>query len=296
MTIRHLRIFIAVYQKESITEAAEELNMTQPTVTRAIQELEEHYSVRLFERIHRRLYRSEAGRKLYRQAVHVVSAVEQIEKEMAAGDENGLIRIGAGTTLGCILLPEVMAAYQQAHPQAPLHSFVTDRSRLQEMLMHNEIDFALMEGAPEDGTLKKIPIGRDRMVLILPRGHELCGRESIAVQDLASQKVVISTVGSASRDFLEQLFALHGMRLSPVVESESIPAIICAVRQGIGISLVPERLVSLYGSTEDIEVRELSYEVLTRENYLVWHDGRYLSRGFSDFIRVVKEQGARSLK
>ncbi len=131
MTIRHLKIFLAVYQKESITEAAASLNMTQPTVTRAIQELEDHYSRQLFERIHRRLYVTEAGKQLYRQAVHVVSAMEQMDKDMSDWDEAGILRVGAGATLGCILRSLLLSAFQMTHPQVTPHSVVTDRTCLQ---------------------------------------------------------------------------------------------------------------------------------------------------------------------
>lgn len=76
MTLRHLRVFLAVYQTQNVTRAAERLHMTQPTVTRAVQELERYYGVRLFERINRRLYITQSGRQLYARAVHIVGSFE----------------------------------------------------------------------------------------------------------------------------------------------------------------------------------------------------------------------------
>lgn len=287
MTIRHLRIFISVYEQESVTKAAAALNMTQPAVTRAIAELEEHYSRRLFERIHRRLYITEAGQQMYRQAVHICSLVDRMEEDMTDWEEAGVIRIGAGTTLGCVLLPRVLSLFHQAHPRLHLRSIVTDTTRLQEMLLHNEIDFALIESMPEDDSLRRRSIGKDRMVLILPKDHYLCRKKEITIRDLAEYPVIASEKGSASRNFLEHLFSIHGLKLDPVMESGSMPVILQAVQAGIGAALIPEKIVSLYGNRETMEERALSYEVLTRENHIVWHENRYMGKTFREFIDLV---------
>ncbi len=295
MTIRLLKIFITVYQKESITEAASALNMTQPTVTRAIQELEDHYSLQLFERIHRRLYVTEAGKQLYKQAVHVVSSLDQLEKDMTDWDQNGVLRVGASTTLGCILLPGLISEFQKTHPGLALNSLVSDRADVQNRLLHNEIDFALIDGIPDDPDLKMAFLGKDRMVLILPPEHPLCWKENLTVQDLSGQPIVISGEGSASRNFLEHLFSLHSMTLKPVMESGSIPAIIQAVQAGIGISLVPQALVSLYAKRDSITERKLSYEVLSRDNHIVWHESKYLGKNSREFIDLAKSLGRKVL-
>ncbi len=292
MTLRHLKIFIAVYQWESITRAAETLNMTQPAVTRAIQELEEHYSRQLFERIHRRLYATEAGKQLYRQAVHIDALVDRMEKDMTDWEEAGLIRIGAGTTLGCILLPRVLALFRRSHPRLKVRSIVTDTTRLQEMLLHNEIDFALIEGTPDDPSLARRPIGKDRMALIPPTSHPLCEKKEITIGDLAQTPVIVSEEGSASRSFLENLFSVHGLKLEPVMESGSMPVILQAVEAGIGVSLIPRKIVSMYGNRDYLTVRQLSYEVLTRENHLVWHENRYLGSTARELIELVEACGA----
>lgn len=296
MTFRHLKIFIKVYQTESITRAAEAMHMTQPTITRAIQELENHYSRQLFERIHRRLYVTEAGKQLYNMAVRVVSSWEQLEDTMKKWDDNGVIRVGAGITLGCTLLPRVLSDYHALRPQVTLRSIVTDKARLQNMLLHNEIEFALIEGEPDDPLLKKVLIGTDRMVLIVPASHPLCDKEIITIQDIAKQPIIVTEPGSASRIFLENLFSVHGMHFDPVMENESMPGVIQAVRAGIGISMIPQKMVALHGSTDTIKEKVMSYEVLTRNNYIVWNESKFISSSFEDFINIVKARGAETLE
>ena len=105
MTLRHMRIFAEVYRTRNVTHAARNLHMTQPAVTRAIQELEQHYGVRLFERLYRHLSPTEAAQRLYAQAVYLLDTFDHMEAAMRDWDSLGVVRVGATVTLGstCLL-------------------------------------------------------------------------------------------------------------------------------------------------------------------------------------------------
>lgn len=116
MTLRHMKIFLAVYQTQHITKAAQQLRMTQPAVTRAIQEIESYYGIRLFERINRKLYITQTGTMFYTYAVHIVDSFDQMEKGLRDWDQLGLLRVGTTIALGTDLLPRVLVRFQQSHP------------------------------------------------------------------------------------------------------------------------------------------------------------------------------------
>ena len=106
MTIRHLKIFLSVCENSfHTTKAAEELHMTQPAVSLAIKELEQHYGVILFDRIGRRLKITEAGQRLMEYSSHIISLFDDMEKGMKDWDSFGIIRIGASITIGSQFLP-----------------------------------------------------------------------------------------------------------------------------------------------------------------------------------------------
>src|SRR5690554_380974 len=105
MTFRHLKIFIAVCDTLNMTAAAKSLYMSQPAVSQAIGELEDYYGVRLFERLSRKLYLTQAGEKLLGYARHMIRMNEDIEKEMKSLQETGLIRLGASVIIGATVLP-----------------------------------------------------------------------------------------------------------------------------------------------------------------------------------------------
>ena len=148
MTLRHIRIFVTVYQCESITKAAEKLHLAQPSVSLAISELEEYYGLRLFDRMSRRIYVTEAGQQFYHYALHISSLFDEMEKGMKKSGSTGTLKIGAGITIGTSLLPELLIRFRQKHPDFKISALIKNYSAIEEALLSNEIDFALIEGSP----------------------------------------------------------------------------------------------------------------------------------------------------
>lgn len=146
MTLRHMKIFLAVYQTQHMTRAAQQLRMTQPAVTRTIQEIESYYGIRLFERINRKLYITEAGRLFYSYAIHIVDSFDQMEKGLRNWDQLGFLRVGASIAIGTELLPRVLVDFQRKYPHLRVRSTISNGSALQQALLDNELDFAVIEG------------------------------------------------------------------------------------------------------------------------------------------------------
>ena len=116
MTLRHMKIFVTVYQHSSVTKAAGELHLAQPSVSLAVKELEEYYGIRLFERIGRGISPTEAGSEFYSYALHIVSLFEDMEKKIKNWDTLGTIRIGTSITIGTHVLPALIKNYQETFP------------------------------------------------------------------------------------------------------------------------------------------------------------------------------------
>ena len=180
MTIRHMKIFVSVYQAQSITCAAEQLHMTQPAVSRAIQELEHYYGVCLFERIGRRICSTESAARLYDQALHIIETLDSMEKGLRDWYEFGVLRVGATITLGNFLLPELAARFQQRHPHLQLRAVVSNGAQLSQHLLENTIDRALIEGSILLPQLVSEPFSGDHLQLILPPGHPRADEKACA--------------------------------------------------------------------------------------------------------------------
>ena len=146
MTLRHLRIFVAVYQERSITRAADRLHLAQPSVSLAIKELEDNYSIRLFERYSRRIYITEQGEQLYNYALHIISLFDEMEEKIPAWKQAGTLRIGSSVTIGNFLLPTLIQKFQEEAPAVRPQVTINNSGFIEEAVLNNQLDFALVEG------------------------------------------------------------------------------------------------------------------------------------------------------
>lgn len=289
MTIRHMRIFIEVYQTENITQAARQLHMTQPAVSRAIQELESYYGILLFERMNRRLYITECGRSFYGHALHILETLELMDQELKNWDQLGTLRVGSSISIGSMLLPDLISSFQSEHRKVKIHARIANSYAIQNAILENQLDIGLIEGAVTEENLHSVPFGQDRMLLIVCPSHPLLRKKRVFLEDLMHYDLLLREPGSAGRTFLDHIFAVHGLLLTPIWESTSTQALIRAVSKGIGISILPETLVQDALAQKDVCSCPIQDEALIRDNHLVWHKNKYLSPIMKDFLQLCQE-------
>ena len=146
MTIRHLKIFIEVAETGKMSAAAKNCYLSQPTVSQAIRELEEHYGVLLFERLSKRLYITESGKKLLTYARQTVRSFELLDEAMREDRMVDRLRIGATITVGNCLLSEMISHLRKEKPELELYAQVGNTRKIQENLLNSSLDIALVEG------------------------------------------------------------------------------------------------------------------------------------------------------
>lgn len=292
MTIRHLRIFLEVCRTGSATRAAETLHMTQPAVSRALREMEEYYGVRLFDRFRRRLAVTDAGRGLYGQALRIVDSFDSLERSLRDGDAAGLLRVGAGVTIGNFLLPAAAKEFQAGHPAIRLQVLVARGEALRSALLENRLDLALLEMPVRDAELTAEPFASDRMVLVTPPGHPLLSQAEVSLADLSRVPLLLREEGSAVRSALDGIFAARGLVPQPLWESSSTQALLRAVNAGLGVSVLPESLAADFLRAGLVGTREISGEAFRRQYYLVHHREKYLTGAAKDFLAICRKAGA----
>lgn len=289
MTIRHIKIFLEVYRLENITKAAEHLHMTQPAVTRAIKEIEQYYGVRLFERFNRRLSVTESGKLLYVQALHIVDSFDVMEKDLRNWDTCGILRIGASITLGNYFLPDFICHFRSLHPNLRVEVTISSGGKLQQALLENKLDLALIEGGISESELIMEAFTGDCLRLILPPRHPLLSKQQVFLNDLVQYDFLLREKGSAGRTFLDNVFAVHGLKIRPLWESASTQAIIKAVSKDIGISILPELLVKQDIEAQTVFTREIIDEGFNRKHYIVWYKNKYLTQAAKDLIALCND-------
>lgn len=284
MTIRHMRIFLAVYRQMSVTRAAETLHMAQPAVTRAIQELERYYGVRLFERLGRGISATECAHEMYGYAVHIEDAFAEMERRLLNWDASGVLRVGATMTIGSCDLPRIVSRFQAREPGMRVRARVASAMQLSRALMSNELDLALIEGAPPSPELCAQAFGGDRLTLIVPLDSDM--PERVPLEDVLRKPLLLREPGSAGRAAVDRLLEEHDCAVSPAWESASTQALVRAVEAGLGVAILPDQLVR--GAIECGQVREraISDVHLERSFNIVWHRHKYLTPAARRFMEM----------
>lgn len=287
MTIRHLKIFLQIYEMQNVTHAAEKLHMTQPAVSRALRELESYYNVRLFERLNCRLSSTEAGHRLYAQARQIVNNFDQMEKDLLEFGAITPVRVGATVTLANFLLPNLARRFQDEHPQAELHALVDNVDHLISAIYQNKLDLALVESQIADPALCHSVVGSDSLCLVTCAGHPLLQQEAEpTAADLIRYPLLLRESGSSTRIAVEQVFTQAGLPVQPLWESVNSRALAHAAAAGLGITILPHKLVKDSEQHGMICTRSLEHLFPVRQHLLVWHRDKYLSPSMKQFIAL----------
>ncbi len=187
MTIRHLRIFIAVAETGKMGLAAKQLYIAQPTVSQVISDMEKSYGVKLFERLSKKLYITPQGERLLSYARHIVSLFDEMERSMRNSSAQVLLRVGATITVGACVLSPIIHRYEELFPLSQVQVFVDNTRLIEEMLLESQLDVALVEGLVESPDLCMLPVIEDELVLACAPDHPFAFRETLHPEELEGQ-------------------------------------------------------------------------------------------------------------
>lgn len=290
MTLRHMKIFAATFRNGSITQAAKELNLAQPSVSLAVKELEQYYGIRLFERIGRKISPTESGREFYGYAVHIVTLFEEMEKRMKNWDALGTIRIGTSITIGTHILPGLIRRYEQKYPDLTVEAVVSKSADIERYIREGTADIGLIENNPEHPDIVTVPFMKDTLCAIAAPNHPLSSCETVTLEQLAQYPFLMREKGSAGREMLDAAFEIRQMKVRPAWESSSTQAIVKAVSEGLGVAVLPSLLV-------ERDVRERTVVLLPfqkplrRDLNIIYHRSKYLTPNMKAFMRLCHKIG-----
>ncbi|HWZ57673.1 MAG TPA: LysR substrate-binding domain-containing protein, partial [Gemmatimonadaceae bacterium] len=238
-SVRLLRVFVAVAQRQSFTRAAEQLGLTQPGVSKSIRELERQAGTQLVERIQTGVRLTEAGTILVGHARAILAEERAAEDALHAlrGLGSGSLRIGASPTIATYLLPTLVQAFSVRHPAIELH-LQTARSRaVAAALLERELDIGFAEApVPEDARLKVIPWRDDELVVVAAPSHALAPQAPIPIAALATELLVLREPGSGSRKTVLDMLQACGVVPHRTMDADSVESIKRIVAAGLGVS------------------------------------------------------------
>jgi DNA-binding transcriptional LysR family regulator len=246
VTLTQLVAFLTVVRRGSVTAAAEELVVTQPSVSAAVSALERELGVRLTERAGRTLRPTAAGAAYVPYAADVLGLLEQGARAAreAAEEEPHTLRISAVTTAGEYLVPQLIQAFRERHPEVEISLEVGNREVVFQRVLDHKVDVAVTGRIPDDERLTGREFADNEFVLITSAGDPLARRRWVAVEELAARSWLLREPGSGTRTLCEEFLASRGIEPN-VLTLGSNGAIKQAARAGLGVALQSRAAVEL---------------------------------------------------
>jgi DNA-binding transcriptional LysR family regulator len=292
---RQLAAFCAVVERGSFSQAAERLGVTQPAVSLQVRALEERLGRKLLDRSGRRVEPTEAGRVLYRNAQRLLAVEEQLLAEVAddeGGELRGRLAVGASTGPGAHLVPLLLCEFARAHPAVRVSLSIADTHAVTEHVAARELELGVVGALRRHRALEFEPLVRDEIVLAVPPGHRLAGRD-IAVSELREETLVVMQEGAGVRHVVEDELRRAGVRLrelEPRLELGLQESVKSAVAAGYGVTFISRTAIESELAAGTLATARVEGVEAARQIYVVRARGRTLTRAASAFLELARER------
>jgi LysR family transcriptional regulator, cyn operon transcriptional activator len=288
MELRHLRYFVAIAEARTMAQAAEQVFVTQSTLSHQLAQLEDELGVPLFERIGRTLQLTAAGRELLGHARGVLAQVQEGVDAVTRSHRSavGTLRVGVIHSFVTHLMPQVAAAFMQAHPEARLQIAELTGVDIEAQVASGALDLGVAFYPPMSDTVQGDRLFDDTLVLAVPAAHPLAGRGSVRFAQLADVPLALLSQRFATRRLLDSHFHRAGVRPHVVVEIDSVDALERLVEHGTAAAFLPGRSTR---ATARVHLLQVTDPRPVRAAGLVWRRSGYRSATAKAFVAVLKE-------
>jgi len=291
MDVRGLEVFLSVAKHLNYTRAGEEVNLSQPSVSVRIRQLETELGVELFEQLGKKVVLTEAGQVLVPHARRVIAAIEDAKQSIdeLQGLERGSLRIGASTTPGMYLIPRVIARFKGRYPKIEIHLGIKDTRQIEAGVINNDYDFGFVGGHLVGDEVAVLPWLTDELVLIVAPDHRLVRKRSIKADTLKKEKFIVRESGSATRAAVLNHLEKSELRIEAIMEMENPESVKKAVQSGLGIALISKFAVETELKAKILVAVRVSDLDIRRELKIVYRRDKHLGRAAQAFIEIARE-------
>jgi len=294
--LRHLQSFCRVAELKNFSKAAEDLFLTQPTVSGHILALEKSLGVRLFDRTGREARLTKAGQILYQYAskiLHLRRDALNALSEFSQGIR-GELCLGASTIPGEYILPKLLGEFKREHPHFSVGLKIADTQEIVQGVLRGDVEFGLIGAKIEHPSLQYELFAKDKIIFVGASGVPRATRQKISLNELFQMPFILREQGSGTRMAVEKMLKKIGKNFGhfrEIVEMGSTASVKAAVRAGLGFAFLSQTAVEeelTQGLISEIQVEDL--EPILRQIYLVSHRGRTLSPVAVKFFRYLRKK------
>lgn len=299
MTLEQLRIFVAVAERQHVTQAARALNLAQSAASHAIAALEARHDTKLFDRVGRRIELTEAGQVFLAEARAVLARAEAAELALSefGGLKRGTLSVQASHTIAGYWLPRHLVAFQRAYPQIQIRLAMGNTVQVAAAVENGTAELGFIEGAVESEHFASAPVARDQVVVVVGPEHPWVGRARLTPDDLRKGEWVLREIGSGTRSVFED--ALAGLGVEPGtlrirLELPSNEAVRAAVEAGLGAAVISASIAA--PSLEAGLLHQVDFRLPEREFHVLRHRERYRSRAADALLALIASSQAKATR
>ena len=292
ITLHQLQVFEVAARHGSYTRAAEELFLTQPTVSMQIKHLTKSIGVPLFEQVGKKLFLTQAGRELFITCQDIFGNISKFEMSVAdmKGLKQGYLKVTVVTTAKYVI-PRLLGLFCKRYPGVEISLNVTNHSGILERLAENKDDLYILSNVPEEPDVKSYPFLANPLVVLASHDHPLANEKNIPIQKLADQPFITRESGSGTRGYVQRLFDEHKITPNVKIELASNEAIKQAIAGGLGISILSRHTIALEGASGQIAVLDVENFPIPCHWYVIHLAGKQLSVVAQAFLEYLQTEG-----
>ena len=290
-TLHQLKVFEATARHGSFTRAAEELYLTQPTVSIQVKQLTKAVGMPLFEQIGKKLYLTQAGEKLLTTCQEIFNGLEQFEMSVAnlKGMKQGQLKLAVITTAK-YFVPRLLGPFCKRYPGIDISLKVTNHQQLQKSMAENEDDLYIISQTPSQPDLEVHPFLENPLIVLAPTSHPLARKKNIPIEMLNNEPFIMREEGSGTRTAVEELFAKCDVKVKVRLELGSNEAIKQAIAGGLGISVLSQHTIISEGTTGEFAILDVQGFPIERHWYVASLAGKQMSVVAETFMQFLLEE------
>ena len=290
-TLHQLRVFETVARHGSFTRAAEELSITQPTVSSQVKQLTKTVGLPLFEQIGKSLYLTDAGSELLVTCQDIFEKLGNFEMKVAdlKGTKQGQLRLAVITTAK-YFIPRLLGSFCQQYPGIDVALKVTNHQEVQERMLNNKDDLYIVSQPPQDIDLQYQSFLDNPLVVVAKKDHPLANKKNIPIQCLNDQPFIMREQGSGTRVAILELFEQHQVEVKVKLELGSNEAIKQAIAGNLGISILSEHCLISEGKSGELTILDVEHFPIKRRWYVAYLAGKKLSVIAGTFLNYLLEE------
>jgi len=246
MTLNQLYYFIEVSNQSSITKAAKRLNISQPSLTVAIKNLETELGISLFHRIRNHIELTNHGHHFYEKLIPLLKNLDDLNREMISlGSNNNILKIGIPPMMGTLLFPEIYRNFSQSHPQIQLEILESGSLKIMDYLLDDTLDLSfILEETTDNKNIATSPITSLSFHYYVNKSHPLASKKSVKVQDIKKEALILFNRDFVISMIVKEHFSSINVNPNIIMETTQINTIRRFIKENLATSILIEKTLA----------------------------------------------------